>query len=185
MRRLLIIAATLSFAGCALVPEQQRERGEPASRTTETQRAAASHLEVGWQQLFDNRYERAMASFEKAVDSTKQDNPLHARARLGQALVLVDPYWSGRDPVRAAALVEDITGPDRHEESVAVFDWVLAQTVSRLIASENRQQTLERELGEAQSRNRSLNDELEQARSERVQAEETVSRLRQLIMGED
>ncbi len=185
MRRVLIIAATLTFAGCALMPEQQRERAEQTPRTAETRSAAASHLEEAWQQLFDSRHERAMASFENVIENTEQDSPLHARARLGQALVLTDPDWSGRDPARAAALVEDMTGPSHREESVAVFDWILAQTVSRLIASENRQQALERELGEAQSRNQSLNRELEQARSERAQAEETVSRLRELIMGED
>ncbi len=185
MRQLLIIAATLTFVGCALLPEQQRERGEQAPRSAEAHRAAAGQLEKAWQQLFDGRHEQAMTSFENVSDSTEQDNPLHTRARLGQALVLVDPDWAGRDPARAAALVEDMTEPGSREESVAVFDWVLAQTVSRLIASENRQQALEGELGQARSRNQSLNRELEQARSERAQAEETVSRLRQLIMGED
>ncbi|TVQ40816.1 MAG: hypothetical protein EA370_03140 [Wenzhouxiangella sp.] len=184
MRLLLLITAALSLVGCALMPESQPERGDEQTRPAAARSEAPARLSDAWQQLFDGRHDRALANFDEVIRLTPEGSELNARARLGQALVYAAPDWSGRDLDRAAERLEGIADPAQQADGVAVFDWILGQTVGRLIESEQRQEQLQRELAASTGRNRALQGELEQARAERAQAEETVSRLRELIMGE-
>jgi hypothetical protein len=68
-------------------------------------------------------------------------------------------------------------------QSVVVFDWLLTQAVSRRVALERRQADLESDLAAERRRNRALNEALERERAERAEVEQTVARLRELIMG--
>lgn len=185
MRPLLLIAAALTMTGCALMPLQQAERSDHQVPPSETRGETTARLGDAWQQLFDGRHDQALANFDEVVRLTDDSSELNSRARLGQALVFAAPDWPGRDLDRAAERLEMIVGTGKQPENVVVFDWILGQTVSRLIESEQRQIQLQQELNATSRRHREVTDELHQARADRAQAEETVSRLRQLIMGED
>ena len=185
MRPLLLIAAALTMTGCTLMPEQQHERSDQQVRPSETRGETTSLLADAWQHLFDGRHDQALAKFDEVDRLTSDTSELNARARLGQALVFAAPDWPGRDLDQAAERLEGIVGDGQQPESVVVFDWILGQTVSRLVESERRQAQLEQELNATNKLSREVKEELDEVRAERAQAEETVSRLRQLIMGED
>lgn len=193
MRALLIIAAALLLNACALMSEQGAERsGEPTTSRQDPQPAApgetdsASRLAAAWQHVFDGEFEQANASFAEVIGQTPMSSNLHRRALLGQALVYSDPHWGGRDLEQAAARLEQIpveVGPGA--ASVLVFDWLLTQSVSRRVELERSQAALESELAATRRRNRELVGALERARAEKAEVEQTVARLRELIMGEN
>lgn len=193
MRAILIGAAVLLATACAMMPGQVDEPSGEAAPETRAARAEAApetrpsdRLAEAWQQLFDREFEQASAGFDEVIGQTARSSNLHRRALLGQALVLSDPDWAGRDLSEAAALLEEI--PDdagQDARNVVVFDWLLTQALSRRVALERRQADLERDLAAARRRNRELTSELERERAERIEVEQTVARLRELIMGEN
>jgi len=193
MRALSIIAFALLLNGCTLIPEQSAERsGEPTSSRQEPTPAAsgetesASRLAAAWQSLFDEEFEQANAGFAEVIGQTPMSSNLHRRALLGQALVYSDPDWDGRDLEQAAARLEQIPAEfGAGGASVVVFDWLLTQSVSRRVDLERSQAALESELAATRRRNRELVGELERARAEKAEVEQTVARLRELIMGEN
>jgi hypothetical protein len=193
MRALTIIAAALLLNACALMPDQDVDSGgESAAVSQAAQRPAlrdpepAVGLAAAWQHLFVGEFEQANARFAEVIGQTPMSSNLHRRALLGQALVYADPDWAGRDLEQAAAILEKIpTEVGQDARNVVVFDWLLTQSVSRRVALEQRQAELERELAGARSRNRELAGALERARAEKAEVEQTVARLRELIMGEN
>ena len=185
MRPLLLFTAALIMTGCALMPEQQRERPDQQARPSESRGETTARLTDAWQHLFDGRHDRALAKFDEVIRLTSDTSEFNARARLGQALVFAAPDWPGRDLDRAAERLEGITGTGEQPENVVVFDWILGRTVIQLIESEQRQALLQDQLSASEALTREVKKELDEVRAERAQAEETVSRLRQLIMGED
>jgi len=185
MRALLIIAVALLLNACALMPEQGADSsGERTTASPDTQ--PDERLAAAWQQLFDGEFEQANASFAEVIGQTPKSSKFHRRALLGQALVYSDPDWANRDLEQAATRLEQVAGQaGENAKNVAVFDWLLQRTVARLVTLEQRQAGLESELETARSRNRELAGALERTRAEKVEVEQTVARLRELIMGED
>lgn len=191
MRALLIGAVALLATACALTPGQGDEnQGVPAAGSEVSAREVApatlpsDRLATAWQQLFDRKFEQASASFDEVIGQTARSSNLHRRALLGQALVFSDPDWEGRDLAEAEAMLEEIPADvGQDAQSVVVFDWLLTQAVSRRVALERRQADLESDLAAERRRNRALNEALERERAERAEVEQTVARLRELIMG--
>ncbi len=173
----LILGAVL-LAGCQTIPglpisSESRESGESGESheapVQEDQLAEA--LANGWQNLFESRFDRAMVDFVRVERGAPADSRLQNRARLGQAVTYLDPAWTARDLDAAAARLDRLSAEPMPGEQMSVFDWALTRAAAQWLSAEQARLNLEAEL--------------EQARADQAQAEETISRLRELILGQD
>lgn len=164
----LILGAVL-LAGCQTIP------GSPVSSESHDKPVQedqlAEGLANGWQNLFESRFDRAMADFVRVERDAPADSRLQNRARLGQAVTYLDPAWSARDLDAAAARLDWLSAEPLPGEQMSVFDWTLTRAAVHWLNAEQARLSLEAEL--------------EQARADQAQADETISRLRELILGQD
>ena len=190
MRNLFCLLMTLTLASCALL---EPDIDEPEATPDQSQA-----LIDGFQALHQNQPDRALEYFETAISASASSEPTHARALLGKALVHLHEQTPWRDLDQAERHVRhaerQLASGDGQE---SISDWVLRTTTRRLFEAERRIQSADQRLAvleqtEAelrQARERAahadqLENELATARSEKEQAEETIARLRNLIMDE-
>lgn len=158
------------LAGCQTIP------GTPISSENHEEQPVrenllAEGLANGWQNLLESRFERAMVDFVRVERDAPADSRLQNRARLGQAVTYLDPAWSARNLDAAAARLDRLTAEPLPGEQMSVFDWALTRAATHWLSAEQARLDLEAEL--------------EQARADQAQADETISRLRELILGQD
>ena len=190
MRNLFFLLITLTLASCALL--------EPDIDKSETMPDRSQALIDGFQALHQDQSEQALEHFETAIAASTSSEPAYARALLGKALVHVQeqPPWRDLDQAeRHIRQVQRQLAAKNGQETIS--DWVLRTTASRLLEAERRIESANQRLGgleqteaelrqvrEQAARVEQLERELAKARSEKEQAEETIARLRNLIMDE-
>ncbi len=190
MRNLFYLLMTLTLASCALL--------EPDHDEPEVVVDQSVALIEGFQAFHQDRPDQALEHFESAMNRATPDEPTHARALLGKALIRLheQPAWRDLDQAeRHIDQAKQKLAAANGQESIA--DWVLRTTATRLLESERRVDTANQRLNELEQtradlrqareqadRVEQLEQELATARSEKEQAEETIARLRNLIMDE-
>jgi ribosomal protein S7 len=190
MRNLFCLLMTLALASCAIL--------EPDHDEPEVADGQPDALVEGFQALHQNLPDQAQEYFETAIAESRPDQPTHSRALLGKAFVRMHEQAPWRDLDEAERHVRQaerqLAAVDGKE---SISDWILRTTASRLIAAERRIESANARLAgleqteadliqarEEANRLDQLEQELATVRSEREQAEETIARLRNLIMDE-
>ena len=190
MRFLICWLMVIFLASCALL--------EPQSEEPEAVANHSQSLIDGFQALHQDQPKRALEHFDATIAATHVQEPVHTRALLGKAMIHLHEQSPWRDLDQSERYIEQVEGQLAAIGGLeSISDWVLRTTAIRLLEAERRIEAAERRLAsldqveadlekarERAARADRLEQELAKTRTEKEQAEETIARLRNLIMDE-